>query len=122
MISQIVAIGDQRPFVSALITLDADMLPGWLAAHGLETTMDMYTAAKHPAVLESLGRAIDKTNKQVSRAESIRKFSVLPTDFTVENGLLTPSLKVKRAEVNRRFAPAIEKLYSGSSQADKSKK
>lgn len=122
LISQIVAIGDQRPFVSALITLDADMLPGWLAAHGLETTMDMYTAAKHPAVLESLGRAIDKTNKQVSRAESIRKFSVLPTDFTVENGLLTPSLKVKRAEVNRRFAPAIEKLYSGSSQADKSKK
>ena len=65
-------------------------------------------------MLASLDRAVKRANKAVSRAESIRKFTVLPTDFTEENGLLTPSLKVKRAKVLARFADVIDKMYEGA--------
>ena len=111
LISQVVAVGDKRPFVAALITLDADMLPGWLRGHGLPH-MDAASAARHPAVLEALQRAVDRTNEQVSRAESIRKFTVVNGDFTEENGLLTPSMKVKRADVLERHADVVEGLYA----------
>ena len=111
LISQVVAVGDKRPFVGALITLDADMLPGWLRGHGLPH-MDAASAARHPAVLEALQRAVDRTNEQVSRAESIRKFTVVNGDFTEENGLLTPSMKVKRADVLQRHADVVESLYA----------
>lgn len=87
------------------------MLPAWLRAHNLPV-MDVVEAAQHPDVLASLERGIDRTNKKVSRAESIRKFSVINGDFSVENGLLTPSLKVKRDVVAKRFAQEIENLYS----------
>lgn len=110
LISQVVVIGDQRPFVSALITLDAEMLPGWLRNHGLPH-MDAATASKNPQVLEALQRAVDRTNNQVSKAESIRKFVIIEGDFTEENGLLTPSLKVRRANVLQRFNDVVEKLY-----------
>ena len=110
LISQVVVVGDKRPFVGALITLDAQMLPGWLASHGL-ASMTVAEAAKDPHVLASLQRGIDRTNKQVSRAESIRKFGILSGEFTQENGLLTPSLKVKRAAVLSRYADQLEELY-----------
>lgn len=111
LISQIVAVGDQKPFIGALITLDAEMLPAWLKAHNLPV-MGVVEAAKHPGVLASLERAIERTNKKVSRAESIRKFSVVNGDFSVENGLLTPSLKVKRDVVAKRYGNEIENLYA----------
>ncbi|WP_449385429.1 AMP-dependent synthetase/ligase [Cellulomonas soli] len=110
LVSQVVVVGDQRPFIGALVTLDAEMLPGWLANHGLPA-MDVATAAVHPAVRDSLDAAVARTNEAVSRAESIRKIHVLPTDFTEANGYLTPSLKVKRALVLRDFASTIEELY-----------
>ena len=113
LISQVVVVGDQKPFVGALLTLDVEMLPGWLKSHDLPH-MDVAEAAQHPEVLAALQRAVDRTNKQVSRAESIRKFAILPGDFTQENGLLTPSLKVKRAGVFARFSHDIEKLYAGT--------
>ena len=113
LISQVVVVGDQRNFISALITLDSEMLPGWLENHGL-THMEVVEAAKDKDVLASLDRAVKRANKAVSRAESIRKFTVLPTDFTEENGLLTPSLKVKRAKVLARFADVIDKMYEGA--------
>ncbi len=111
LISQIMAVGDQKPFIGAIITLDAEMLPSWLAAHNLPT-MDVVEAGKHPEVLASLTRAIERTNKRVSRAESIRRFCVINGDFSVENGLLTPSLKIKREVVARRYAAEIENLYT----------
>ena len=74
--------------------------------------MDAASAARHPAVLEALQRAVDRTNEQVSRAESIRKFTVVNGDFTEENGLLTPSMKVKRADVLERHADVVEGLYA----------
>ena len=111
LVSQVVVVGDGRPFIGALITLDADMLPGWLAAHALPE-MDVHTAARNHGVLAALDRAVARANEAVSRAESIRKYRVLTTDFTVENAYLTPSLKVRRGAVLRDFAAEIEALYT----------
>ena len=115
LISQVLVVGDQRPFVAALITLDAEMLPDWLAAHSLPP-MSVAEAATNVEVLASLERAGASANEHVSRAESIRKIKVLTTDFTEANGLLTPSLKVKRLEATRRLAPVIDEIYGGPVQ------
>lgn len=109
-ISQVVAVGDKKPFISALITLDAEMLPGWLRNHDLPS-MTVTQATKDPQVIAAIDRAVKRTNEHVSRAESIRKFKILPADFTVENGYLTPSLKVKRARVIEDFADTINEIY-----------
>ncbi|MDF8265789.1 AMP-dependent synthetase/ligase [Luteipulveratus flavus] len=111
LVSQCVVVGNGRPFVSALISLDAEMLPTWLAAHDLEP-LDVEAARHHPAVLEELQRAVDDADSAVSRAESIREFRVLPVDLTESNGYLTPSLKVRRALVERDFADEVEQIYS----------
>ncbi len=111
LVSQVVVVGDGRPFIGALVTLDAEMLPGWLASHGLPP-MDPAAASRSHAVLAALDRAVERTNEAVSRAESIRKIHVLPSDFTEANGYLTPSLKVKRGLVLRDFADRIEDLYA----------
>jgi long-chain acyl-CoA synthetase len=110
LVSQVVVVGDGRPFIGALVTLDADMLPGWLTMHGLPP-MDVRAAAQDPTVLAALDRAATRANEAVSRAESIRKVRVLTTDFTESNGYLTPSLKVKRALVLKDFADDVEQLY-----------
>jgi long-chain acyl-CoA synthetase len=110
LVSQVVVVGDGRPFIGALVTLDADMLPGWLSMHGLPP-MDVRAAGKHPEVLAALDRAAARANEAVSRAESIRKVRVLDGDFTEANGYLTPSLKVKRALVLKDFAADVEELY-----------
>ena len=111
LVSQVVAVGDAKPFVAALVTLDAEMLPGWLASRGLEQ-LSVEQAAVHPEVLAALDKAVERANEAVSRAESIRKFRVLTSDFTEANGFLTPSLKVKRAAVHEAFATEIEALYT----------
>lgn len=113
LVSQVVVVGDQRPYIAALITLDAEMLPAWLANHELPA-MSATEAASNAQVLASLDRAVIRANKAVSRAESIRRFHVLDTDFTVPNGYLTPSMKVKRRDVLEDFATEIDKLYNGT--------
>ena len=110
LVSQVVVVGDGRPFIGALVTLDAEMLPGWLSMHDLPP-MDVQTAAANIQVLAALDRAVARANQAVSRAESIRKIRVLTTDFTEQNGYLTPSLKVKRAQVLKDFADEIDELY-----------
>jgi len=111
LVSQVLVVGENRPCIGALLTLDAEMLPLWLSSHGLEE-MTVVDAARDPRVRAALERAVARTNEAVSRAESIRTFEVLPTDFTVANGLLTPSLKVRRAEAEERFSAEIEALYT----------
>ncbi|MCL2595950.1 MAG: AMP-dependent synthetase/ligase [Promicromonosporaceae bacterium] len=111
LISQVVMVGDQRPFIGALITLDAEMLPGWLTAHGL-SNLPVATARTHPDVLASLQKAVDRANLAVSRAEQIHKFEVLTVDFTEANGYLTPSMKVRKTQVKHDFAAAIEAIYT----------
>ena len=115
IVGQCVVVGDNRPFIGALVTLDAQMLPGWLHNHGLPE-MSVAEAAKHPDVLAALRRAVHRANEAVSRAESIREFTVLDSDFTEENGYLTPSLKVKRAKVLTDFADVIDDLYASAAQ------
>lgn len=112
IVSQVVAVGDKRPFIGALVTLDAEMLPGWLKSHDLPA-MTVAEAAENPSVLAALDRAANRANEAVSRAESIRKIKVLTTDFTEANGYLTPSLKVKRALVLKDFKGVIDDLYGG---------
>ena len=104
-------VGDQRPCIGALVTLDTEMLPMWLRSHGIED-LDPVAASKDPRVRAALERAVKRANQVVSRAESIRTFAVLPTDFTVANGLLTPSLKVRRSQATERFSDEIDRLYS----------
>lgn len=112
LVSQVVVVGDQRPFIGALITLDAEGVPGWLAAHG-KPAMSLQDAAKDPDVLASLDKAVARTNQAVSRAESIRKYRILEGDLTIANGYLTPKLSVRRAEVLKDFAHEVDALYEG---------
>ncbi|NNC10389.1 long-chain fatty acid--CoA ligase [Planctomonas sp. JC2975] len=114
LVSQVVVVGDQKPFIGCLITLDTEMLPVWLANNGHDATLSLEVAAKHPAVLAELQKAVDTANAQVSRAESIRKFVVLTTDFTEESGHLTPKLSIKRNVILKDFAGHIESLYSNA--------
>jgi long-chain acyl-CoA synthetase len=115
LVSQCVAVGDARPFVGALVTLDAEALPGWLEVHG-KPRLDVAHAAEDPDVLAALQQAVDRANEAVSRAESIRKFRVLTTDFTVENGYLSNKLGVKRFLVLKDFAADIDALYGEAQQ------
>lgn len=110
LVSQVLVIGDGEPFISALITLDREMLPQWLRNHGLPE-MDVVQASTNPEVLAALDRAVARTNRAVSRAESIREYRVLTSDFTEANGLLTPSLKVKRNQVIKEYADTIADIY-----------
>ena len=111
LIGQAVVIGDQKPFVAALISLDTEMLPIWLANHGADKTMSLSDATKSPLVLAEVQVAVDRVNKHFSKAESIRKFVIIDRELTEESGHLTPSLKVKRDVVIRDFAPAVEEIY-----------
>jgi long-chain acyl-CoA synthetase len=112
LISQVVVVGDQRPFIGALITLDPEGVPGWLSAHG-KPTMSLAEAAKDADVLASLDKAVEKANKAVSRAESVRKYRILESDLTIANGYLTPKLSIRRNEVLKDFAGEIDALYEG---------
>lgn len=118
LVAQAVVIGDQRPFVSALISLDGEMLPIWLENNGLSKSLSLAQAAKEPKVLAALQEAVDRVNKNFSRAESIRKFTVIGQELSEESGHLTPSLKIKREVVMRDFAPAIEEIYSSGPETN----
>lgn len=111
LVSQCIVVGDQKPFVGVLVTLDEEMWPLWAKSHGLEG-VTLEQARTHPHVLEALQEAVDRANEAVSKAESIRKFAVLSGDFTEANGYLTPSLKLKRNVVMKDFSDEVEKLYA----------
>ncbi len=114
IIGQVVAVGDQKPFISALITLDDEMLPVWLNNNGLDASMSVAEAALHPKVIAEVQSAVDAANSLVSRAESIRKFQILDSQFTEASGHLTPKMSIKRHVITADFAPVIESMYSGS--------
>jgi len=110
LVSQTMVVGDQRSYIAALVTLDGEMLPTWLSNNG-KPEMDVATAAKDPDVLAEIQVAVDHANLAVSKAESIRRFAVLETDFTEAAGHLTPKLSLKRAVVLKEFADEVEGLY-----------
>ncbi|MEO8555763.1 MAG: long-chain fatty acid--CoA ligase [Actinomycetota bacterium] len=112
LVSQCIVVGDQKPFIGALITLDAEMFPSWAKNHGLQG-LSVAAARTNKVVLAEVQRAVDDANLAVSRAESIRKFTMLAGDFTEDNGYLTPSLKLKRNIVMKDYSAEVEALYSG---------
>jgi len=112
LIGQCMVVGDQRPFIACLITLDPEALDHWKRQHGKPADATAADLATDPDLLAEIQAAVDDANKAVSRAESIRKFTILPVDFTTDNDYITPSLKVKRALVARDFAADIEALYA----------
>jgi len=112
IVAQVVVVGDQKPFISALVTLDPEMLPAWLATHGESSDLTLEQAAQNPTVRAEVQRAIDEANTRVSRAESIRKFAILGTEWTEATGHLTPKMSIKRAEIMKDFAREIEDLYT----------
>jgi long-chain acyl-CoA synthetase len=109
-ISQAVVIGDRRPYLVALITLDPDEVPGFAQEHGVEPDQ----VAGSDAMREEVQRAVDEVNAKVGRVEQVKKFKILPEDLSQQTGELTPTLKVKRNVVNEKFAGEVEKLYDGS--------
>jgi long-chain acyl-CoA synthetase len=112
IVGQVVVVGDQKPFIAALVTLDSEMLPTWLANNNLPADMSLTDAAKNDAVRAEIQKAIDRANTAVSRAESIKQFRILTEDFTEATGELTPSMKLKRNKVAENHAADIEAIYS----------
>ena len=112
LISQCMVVGDKQPFIAALITLDAEALPAWCTDHGKPAGTSAADLAEDESLRAEVQDAVDDANTTVSRAETIRKFHILPVDFTEAGGQLTPSLKLKRAVVAKEFAAEIDSLYS----------
>lgn len=112
IISQVVVVGDQKPFVAALVTLDPEMLPAWLTNHGLAADMSLADCASNDAVRAEVQKAIDRANKTVSRAESIRKFTILPVEWTEASGHLTPKMSIKRNVIMDDYSDAIDDIYN----------
>ena len=110
LVSQVMVVGDAKPFIAALVTLDEEALPAWAAAHD---KADMSVADLHSDedVLAEVQKAVDDANKAVSRAEAVKTFRVLPHDLTIEGGELTPTLKVKRSVVASKYAGVIDDIY-----------
>jgi long-chain acyl-CoA synthetase len=111
LVSQCMVVGDRLPFIAALVTIDEEALPAWNEAHGHEGATPVARLREDPALVADIQLAIDDANKAVSKAESIRVFRILPTDFTEANGMLTPSLKVKRTVVAKEYADEIAAIY-----------
>ena len=113
LVSQCMVVGDQRPFIGCLVTLDAEALPAWAKANGKPEDMTVEQAAEDDDVKAEIQKAVDEANKAVSKAEAIRKFTILPVDWTEEGGQMTPSLKLKRSVVMKEFGNEIDELYGG---------
>ncbi|HSR22526.1 MAG TPA: AMP-dependent synthetase/ligase, partial [Candidatus Eisenbacteria bacterium] len=111
LVSQCLVVGDGRPFVAALVTLDPDALAQWAQEHHRSST-DAASLRGDPELLAELQTAVDDANEAVSKAEAIRKIRVLPADFSESGGELTPTLKVKRANVMKEFADEVDALYT----------
>jgi long-chain acyl-CoA synthetase len=112
LVSQCIVVGDQRPFIGALITLDEEALPGWLESKGKPAGSTAEDLRDDPELLAELDAAVKEANRAVSQAEAIKKFRVLAADFTEDNGMLTPSLKLKRSVVMKEFDSEVEGLYA----------
>jgi len=111
LISQALVVGDAKPFIGALITIDPEAFVGWKERNGKPATASVGDLATDPDLVAEIDTAVKRANLTVSHAESIRKFRILPVDFTEDTGELTPTLKVKRSVVAEKFASDIEAIY-----------
>jgi long-chain acyl-CoA synthetase len=111
LISQAMCVGDQQPFIAALITIDPEAFPGWKERNGKSAEASVGDLTEDPDLLAEVELAVKDANQAVSKAEAIRKFVILPVDFTEDTGELTPTMKVKRKVVAEKFASDIDALY-----------
>ncbi len=111
LVSQCMVVGDNKPFIAALVTIDPEMIKGWIATNKKDGA-SIETLRNDPDLLAVIQTAVDEANKAVSKAESIRKFTILAEDFTIAGGQLTAKLSVKRHVVSQQYASEIEALFS----------
>ena len=111
LVSQCMVVGDNQPFIASLITIDQDMLKGWVAANN-KSGATLETLRNDPDLIAVIQTAVDEANKSVSKAESIRKFTILPTDFTIAGGQLTAKLSLKRHVIGEQYAAEIAALFA----------
>ncbi|MDI6630699.1 long-chain fatty acid--CoA ligase [Rhodococcus sp. IEGM 1370] len=112
IISQCLVVGDAKPFIGALITLDPEALPGWLERHNLSADIPFSELSKNPEMVAEIDKAVAEANKKVSSPEQIKKYTILENDFTVETGELTPTMKLKRNIIHAERGSDIEAIYS----------
>jgi long-chain acyl-CoA synthetase len=112
LVGQALAFGDRRPHVVALLTLDGETAPGWAKSRGIAFS-DLATLAENPDVLEEVGRAVEAANARLARVEQVRKWRLLPFEWTAESEELTPTLKLKRRVVHTTYTDVIDSMYGG---------
>ena len=112
LVGQVVVIGDAKPFLGALVSLDPETVPVWTKNNGITETLTLAEAAKHPKIREEIQTAITTVNKLFSNAEQIKKFEILDVELTEASGHLTPSLKIKRAAVLNDFSIYVDRIYN----------
>ncbi len=112
LVSQCLVVGDNKPFIAALVTLDPEALPGWLERHELPADTPLSELATNEKIRAEIDQAVNDANHKVSKAEAIKKFAILDTDFTIESGELTPTMKLKRNVIHESYQNAIVDLYS----------
>ncbi|OZG69093.1 AMP-dependent synthetase/ligase [Bifidobacterium eulemuris] len=114
VVNQCVVLGDRKPFIAAIVALDLAETNTWLKAQGATEMEDLAQAARNPIVYAEVERAVNAANELVSRAESIRKFEIVPDEFTEDNGMVTPSLKARRAAITEHYRELIDTvIYAG---------
>jgi long-chain acyl-CoA synthetase len=111
LIGQALAYGDEKPFVAALVVLDEEVAPGWAEQRGISDT-DLASLAEHPEVQAEVERAVEKTNQRLARVEQVKRFKVLPAEWTAESEELTPTMKLKRRVIHDKYRDEIEGLYT----------
>jgi len=112
LVSQCMVVGDNKPFIAALVTLDVEALPAWLEHNDRPADTPLAELASDPAIIAEVKSAVDDANKAVSQAEAIKKFEILEVDWTEEGGQLTPSMKLKRNVVMAEFSERVDALYA----------
>ncbi|MGB3371135.1 MAG: long-chain fatty acid--CoA ligase [Rhodococcus sp. (in: high G+C Gram-positive bacteria)] len=112
LISQCLVVGDAKPFIGAIITLDPEALPGWKERHGIAEDVPFAELSKNAELIAEIDKAVADANKKVSNAEQIKKYKILEQDFTVETGELTPTMKLKRNIIHQERGAEIESIYS----------
>ncbi len=111
IIGQALAFGDRQPHVVALLALDGEVAPAWAKARGIEAG-SLAELAAHPAVIEAAGQAVAAANRRLARVQQVKRWELLPGEWTAESEELTPTLKLKRRVIHAKYAAVIDSLYA----------
>ena len=112
LISQTMVVGDAQPFIAALVTIDAEALPGWKERHNVPADTSLDQLVSNPDLVAEIDSAVAEANKAVSKAEQIKKIKILAVDWTQESGELTPKMSLKRAVVLKQHESDVDSIYS----------